>query len=207
MDIAREIVDLVKSNSPANSIENLIKEGSYKKLKFSEYNDLLNHLFPIAKSQIVKIVNSYYNLLVGSPTSQFIHLRVEQNPKQSCMEMIQSYKYIFMFNRYLDCSELLLDWSPTESYYPLIVYIQKSNPDIPIDYTYWIDKFTKLPDALSFLKKNKIRIEFSSPERLSELYKTIPEQYVKDFIGLIGDSKWYMDVIKKTDHFLDEVED
>ena len=99
------------------------------------------------------------------------------------------------------------EWSPTESYFPLLIYIHQSNPDIPIDYTYWLKRFSELPTALKFLKDNSIPIEFTEKDDLKELYKTIPEQYIKDFLDLLGTKSWYIDVIKDTDHFLEEIEE
>jgi hypothetical protein len=88
-----------------------------------------------------------------------------------------------------------------------LVYIHQSNPDIPIDYTYWLKRFSELPTALKFLKDNSIPIEFTEKDDLKELYKTIPEQYIKDFLDLLGTKSWYIDVIKDTDHFLEEIEE
>lgn len=207
MNIERVIKEFIDSKQPLSQLEDIIKSGDYQKLKFSAMERIINSLFPTPRSDLIKLLNSFYSKLVDANPMQFYHLRVEtRNPTASCREMIQNYKYIFMYNRYMDCSDLLSTWSPTESYFPLLVYIQQSDPDIPIDYTYWLKRFKDLPTALKFLKQNSITIEFTNREDLRDLYKTIPQRYIHDFLSQLGTKAWYIDVIKDTDHFLEELE-
>lgn len=208
MNIKKKIQEFMDSTQPLSQLEEIIKAGDFPKMKFSDLETFCNTLFSTNKYPLLKLLNSYYSKLVGSTSMQFFHLKVlTNNPSGSCRDMIQNYKCIFSYNRYIDCSGLLSEWSPTESYFPLLVYIHQSNPDIPIDYTYWLKRFSELPTALKFLKDNSIPIEFTEKDDLKELYKTIPEQYIKDFLDLLGTKSWYIDVIKDTDHFLEEIEE
>lgn len=208
MNIKKILQERINNQESLSSIEETIKEGGYTKMSFVEYESLLNSLFITTKSDLVRLVNSYYSKLVDANPIQFYHLKVLSNRVSSpCKDLIQNYKYIYMYNRYMDCSELLINWSPTESYFPLLKYIQDSKPDKPIDYTYWLRRFSDLPTALKFLKENNIPIEFTDKKDLIDLYKTIPQQYIQDFLNLLGTKSWYIDVIKDTDHFLDEVEE
>ena len=207
MKIKKILQDKINNQDSLSSIEDFIKFEKYTKMSFSEYESLLNSLFITSKSQLVKLINSYYSKLVDSNPIQFFHLIVPVNHVSApCRDLIQNYKYIYMYNRYMDCSELLINWSPTEAYFPLLKYIQDSYPDRPIDYTYWLRRFSDLPTVLKFLKENSIPIEFTDKKDLSNLYKTIPQQYVQDFLNLLGTKSWYLEVIKDTDHFLDDVE-
>lgn len=208
MKIKEIIKKFLNSNQSFASLEEEIKNGEYTKMKFSEYESLVNSLFITNKSSLIRIINAYYSRLVNANPIQFFHLKVLTNKVTvPCRDMIQNYKYIYMYNRYLDCSELLIEWSPTESYFPLLKYIEESHPDKPIDYTYWLRRFSELPTALKFLKQNSIPIEFSDEKDLKDLYKTIPQQYVEDFLNLLGNKPWYIESIKETDHFLDTVEE
>ena len=207
MQITRQINDCVSGNITLSELENQIKSGDYDKLSFSKFESIINNLFSTPNTQIIKLLNSYYSKLVGANSNQFYHLIVMSKPTATCREMIQNYKIVYMYNRYLDCSDFLINWSPTEAYFPLLLTIQQSNPDKPIDYTYWLERFSELPTALKFLKDNSIPIEFTDKKDLQKLYKTIPQQYIQDFLNLLGTKSWYIDVIKDTDHFLEEVED
>lgn len=208
MKIKRILQEKINNQEPISAIEELIKAGGYTKMSFVEYESLLNTLFITNKSQLVKLINSYYSKLVDSNPIQFFHLKVlTDRVTTPCRDLIQNYKYIYMYNRYLDCSELLVNWSPTEAYFPLLKYIQDSNPDKPIDYTYWLKRFSDLPTALKFLKDNSIPIDFTDKKDLIDLYTTIPQQYIQDFLNQLGTKSWYIEVIKDTDHFLDEIED
>ena len=208
MKIKKILQDKINNQEPISAIEEVINSGGYSRMSFVEYETLLNSLFATNKTQLVKLINSYYSKLVDSNPIQFFHLRVlSERVVAPCKDLIQNYKYIYMYNRYLDCSELLINWSPTESYFPLLKYIQDSKPDKPIDYTYWLRRFSELPTALKFLKENSIPIDFTDKKDLIDLYKTVPQQYIQDFLNLLGTKSWYMEVIKDTDHFLDEIED
>lgn len=208
MKIKKILQEKIDNQESISAIEDVIKSGDYTKMSFTEYESLLNNLFITTKSQLVKLINSYYSKLVDSNPIQFFHLKVLIDRVTSpCKDLIQNYKYIYMYNRYLDCTELLVNWSPTEAYFPLLKYIQDSNPDKPIDYTYWLKRFSELPTALKFLRENSIPIEFKERKELEDLYKTIPQQYIQDFLNLLGTKSWYIEVIKDTDHFLEEIED
>lgn len=190
-----------------SELEKAILEDSFFKMRYSDFEKLVNYLFSTTRSELIKMITSYFSKLVISPSTQFYHLIVENIPvKAPCNDMIRNYRYIFMYNAYMDCSKLLMFWSPTEPYFPLLKYIENSKPDIPIDYTYWLRRFTDLPVSLAYLKNNAKKIEFTDKNELMTLYKTIPQQYIKDFIDLLGNKSWYMDVIKDTDHFLEEIE-
>lgn len=207
MNIKRAIKQFMDIPQPLSQLEEIIQEGGYPKMKFSDLEEICNSIFPTNKNPLLKLLNSYYSKLVGYYSMQFFHLTVPvKKPSGSCNEMIQNYKTIYGYNRYMDCSGLLSEWSPTEPYFPLLAYIHNSKPDIPIDYTYWLKRFSQLPTALKFLKENSIPIEFSNRDDLKDLYMTIPGQHVQAFLDLIGDKAWYIDVIKDTDHFLEEVE-
>ena len=184
-------------------------EDHITKMKYNEFENIINTLFVTNKSQSIKTLNSYYNLLVNGNTSFriFSLSPLTNNITASSREMIQNYKYIYMFCRFIDCSELLKVWSPTEAYFPVLLYIIKSNPDKPIDYSYWLRRFKDLPTAFKFIKQNNIKLDFTEEEDLKTLYKTLPQKYIGDFLDALGDKSWYMDAIKEVDHFLEEVED
>jgi hypothetical protein len=207
MKVKKILQEKINNQESISAIEDFIKSGGYTKMSFVEYESLLNSLFITNKSQLVKLINSYYSKLVDSNPIQFFHLKIlSDRVTAPCRDLIQNYKYIYMYNRYLDCSELLINWSPTEAYFPLLKYIQDSNPDKPIDYTYWLKRFSELPTALKFLRENSIPIDFTDKKDLVELYKTIPQQYIQDFLNLLGTKPWYIEAIKDTDHFLEEIE-
>ena len=203
MNIKKTIQDFLKSDSSVTQLEDAIKTGDYPKMKFSDLEEICNSLFSTNKYNVIKLLNSYYAKLVGSVAMKFYHLQVKtKKPTGSCMDMIRNYKSIFSFYRLMDCSKLLYEWSPTESYFPLLLYIHQSNPNIPIDYTYWLKRFDELPTALKFLKQNSIPIEFTNKEDLIELYKTIPQKHIEEFVSLLGTKEWYIEVLKDTDKTL-----
>lgn len=193
---------MIEDKESLSSIEGKINEGGYTRMTFTEYESLLNSLFITDRSDLVKLINSYYVKLVDANPMRYFHLKVLGNSVLApCRDLIQNYRYIFMFNRYLDCSELLADWNPTESYFPLLLYIQESKPDKPIEYTYWIKR--DVSNALRFLKINSIPLVFTNKNDLEDLYKSIPDRNIKDFVDLLGQNPDYMNIIKDIDHSLE----
>lgn len=205
----------IKGNLSLNDKElSSLLESTFKsetkitKMKYSEYESLINTLFTTDKSQSIRIINSYLTLLVGGNLVRIFKLSPTTNKiTASSKDLIQNYKFIYMFNRFIDCSELLKTWSPTEAYFPVLVYINQSNPDKPIDYTYWIKRFKDLSTAFKFIKQNNVVLDFTDSKELSDIYKTIPQQYVQSFLDALGNKSWYTETIKETDHFLDTIEE
>lgn len=194
--------------SLSSLLEKTFKEEQHiTKMKYSEFELLINTLFVTNKSQSIKTLNSYFKLLVNGGTSSRIFCLSPLTNKitASHKEMIQNYKYIYMFCRFIDCSKLLQNWSPTESYFNVLNYIIRSDPDKPIDYSYWLRRFKDLPTAFKFIKQNHIKLDFNEEKELADLYRTIPQLYVQDFLDALGDKEWYLDTIKETDHYLEEI--
>lgn len=190
-------------------LEKSISEDNLTKMTYPQYEEIVNQLFSTPYTDSIRIINSYYKKLVGNDTSRFFHLKVtEASPKCRCQDMINNYNTIFMFHTYIDCSDFLYLWSPTIPYYPLLTHIQDVKPpNKPINYTYWLRRFNEIPNALNFLKKNDIKLNFTDSEELAYVFKTIPERYVKSFLNILGKSDWYLPVIKETKHFTEIVED
>lgn len=203
-DIIKEYID----TKDYTSFENTVTDGSFSKMEYSDFESLLCDLLSTSKSEWVRLLNAYYSKIVSKNSSlQFLHIVMPKLVTGSSRDLIQNYKFINMYNNFIDCSRLLEYWSPTESYFPVLIFIERSKPEKPIDYTYWLRRFNDLPIAIKFLKGNNIKIEFTNASDLVYLYRTIPQKYIKDFINLLGNKSWYMDTIKDTDHFLEEVED
>ena len=213
MKIYTFIKDTIK-NKPRELSSSLNKlfstEDNISQMTFPQYEEIVNQLFITEDTDGLKAVLSFYNKLVKSDIANFFHLKVnETSVSASSRTMIQNYNLIFMFHTYIDATEFLYRWSPKKEYYPLLIHIQKNKkPNKPISYIYWLYRFTEIPRALSFLKDNKIFIDFTSPEELSHLYRTIPEDEVKNFLDVLGDkNSWYLETIKQTRHFVNKVEE
>ena len=185
------------------------KEEHITKMRYNEFERLINTLFVTNKTQSIKTLNSYFNLLVigGSFIHKFCLSPLTNKITASHKEMIQNYKQIFMFHRFIDCSLLLQNWSPTEAYFPVLLYIIRSDQDKPIDYYYWLRRSKDLPTAFKFINQYDVTLDFNDEDELKDLYRTIPQPYVQDFLNALGDKSWYIDAIKETDHFLEDVEE
>ena len=188
-----------------SGFENYIHNNSFSKMKYFVFEQWMNTLLATNKSEWIRIINAYYSILVqGSPT-QFLHIEMPYKVTGTSKDLIQNYKFINMYNNFIDCSRLLANWSPTQSYFPFLLFVERTKPEKAIDYIPWLKRFSELPTALKFLKENQIKIEFQDPKDLEHLYRTIPQQYVRDFVSLLGNKSWYMDTIRDTDHFLEEL--
>ena len=188
------------------SFENYIENNSFSKMNYSEFEDILCELLATNKTEWIRLVNAYYSKIVSSNNMQFLHIVMPRIVTGSSRDLTQNYKFINMYNNFIDCSKFLEYWSPSESYFPVLLFVERSKPEKPIDYTYWLRRFNDLPVAMKFLKENNIKIEFTNADDLAYLYRTIPQKYIRDFIDLLGNKSWYMDTIKDTDHFLEEIE-
>ncbi len=188
-----------------SGFENYIKNNSFSKMKYSEFEQWMNDLLATNKSEWIRLINAYYSILVQGNPTQFLHIKMPYTVSGSSRDLIQNYKFINMYNNFIDCTNLLEDWSPTPPYFPFLVFVERSHPEKAIDYIPWLMRFKDLSNALKFLKENQIKIEFQEPKDLEHLYRTIPQQYIHDFISLLGNKSWYMDTIKETDHFLEEL--
>ena len=200
MRIDAIIKNLIQDND-INRLDKVIEEGEYSKLTFSEYENLVNSLFPSNKTAWIKAIISYYGKIVKSNPMQFYHLRIQNKVTASCRELIENYHYIYMYHKFLDCSELLDEWSPTEAYFPFLVYVERSKPDVPVNYIPWLKRFSQLPTALKFLSENKIYLDFTNIKDLKDLYKTIPEKHIPTFLSVLKPKQEYLDALRVTDHF------
>ena len=206
MNISQIIKDYIDTKD-YGSFENYINNNSFSKMSYLEFENWMNTLLATNKTEWIRLINAYYSKIVSGNVTQFLHIVMPRLVTGTSRDLTQNYKFINMYNNFIDCSGLLENWSPTESYFPVLLFIERSKPEKPIDYTLWLRRFTDLPIALKFLKENNIKIEFTNPEELAYLYKTIPQKYIQDFINLLGNKSWYMDTIKDTDHFLEELKD
>lgn len=204
MLISKVIKDFVETED-YNSFENYINNNSFTKMSYFEFEEWMNTLLATNKTEWIRLLNAYYSKLVSGMSTQFLHIVMPRKVTGTSRDLTQNYKFINMYNNFIDCSHLLEYWSPTESYFPVLLFIERTNPEKPIDYTLWLRRFSELPTAIKFLKNNNIKIEFTDPEDLAQLYRTIPQKYVRDFIDLLGNKRWYMETIKDTDHFLEEI--
>lgn len=191
---AKDLVrDLLRRKATAQEIQDAISNSSFVKMTFSEYESIINDVFISQDPSIMNLLNSFYSKLVSANPVQFFHLTVEpKRIKIDCRDLIQNYKYIYQYNRYLDCSLLLQTWSPTSAFYPLLVYIETSHPDIPIDYSYWIQRYTETSKALSFLKENGIQLKFKDEESLEKVYQSISVEQRESFLSLLPTYGWYV---------------
>jgi hypothetical protein len=93
MKVKKILQEKINNQESISAIEDFIKSGGYTKMSFVEYESLLNSLFITNKSQLVKLINSYYSKLVDSNPIQFFHLKIlSDRVTAPCRDLIQNYK-------------------------------------------------------------------------------------------------------------------